>query len=156
MDRVSGVQAAHVAGGLADGGPAETLQDLTRAGLPAAGCRGLLAAEGDFDTLSTWLRATLRHALTCKGLSAAVMNSALDRGNGLVSAWHAELFEVGAALLSRARQSGAVAADADDADVLKMVGAIARAAQDSPDSQAQADRLLALLMNGLRDGGARR
>jgi hypothetical protein len=38
---------------------------------------------------------------------------------------------------------------------MKMVGAIAWAAQDSPDSQAQADRLFALLMNGLRDGGVR-
>jgi AcrR family transcriptional regulator len=121
--------------------------------------RGLLAAEDEFGALSTWLRATIMHALTYKGLSAAVMNSALDRGNGLVSAWHAELFEVGAALLARARQSGAVTADADDADVLKMVGAIAWAAQDSPDSPdspAQADRLLALLMNGLRHRGVRR
>jgi hypothetical protein len=78
------------------------------------------------------------------------MNSALDRENNLVSTWHAELFEVGAALLERARESGAVVADADEADVLKMVGAMAWAAQDAPDSSAQADRLLALLMNGLR------
>jgi hypothetical protein len=84
------------------------------------------------------------------------MNSALDRGNGLVSTWHAELFEVGAALLARARQSGVVAADADEADVLKMVGAMAWAAQDTPDSTAQADRLLALLMNGLRHRSVRR
>jgi AcrR family transcriptional regulator len=111
--------------------------------------RGLLAAKDEFEALATWLRATLMHALTYRGLSAAVMNSALDRGNGLVSAWHAELFEVGAALLAQARQSGAVTADADDADVMKMVGAIAWAAQDSPDSPAQADRLLALLVNGL-------
>jgi hypothetical protein len=96
------------------------------------------------------------HALTYRGLSAAVMNSALDGGNGLVSSWHAELFGVGAALLARARQSGVVVADADAADVLKMVGAIAWAAQDTPDSSAQADRLLALLMNGLRHRGARR
>ena len=33
-----------------------------------------------------------------------------------------------------------------------LVGAIAWAAQDTPDSSAQADRLLALLMNGLRHG----
>jgi hypothetical protein len=82
-----------------------------------------------------------------------VMNSALDHGNGLVSTWHAEMFEVGAALLARARQSGVVVAVADEADVLKMVGAIAWAAQDTPDSSAQADRLLALLMNGLHYGG---
>jgi hypothetical protein len=59
-------------------------------------------------------------------------------------------------LLVRARQSGAVVAEADEADVLKMVGAIAWAAQDSADSSARADRLLALLMNGLRHGGVQR
>lgn len=112
--------------------------------------RGLLTVEDEFDALSTWLRAALTHALTYRGLSAAVMNSALDRENSRASTWHAELFEVGAALLARARQSGVVAADADEADVLKMVGAIAWAAQDTPDSSTQADRLLALLMNGLR------
>jgi hypothetical protein len=37
--------------------------------------------------------------------------------------------------------------------VLKTVGAIAWAALDTPDSSAQADRLLDLLMNGLRHGG---
>jgi hypothetical protein len=80
------------------------------------------------------------------------MNSALDRRNDLVSTWHAELFEAGAALLTRARQAGVMVADADGSDVLKMVGAIAWAVQDGPDSSAQADRLLALLMNGLRHG----
>ena len=63
---------------------------------------------------------------------------------------------MGAALLARARQSGVVIADADEADVLKMVGAIAWAAQDTPDGPAQADRMLALLMNGLRHQDARR
>jgi AcrR family transcriptional regulator len=112
--------------------------------------RGLLTAADPFDALFTWLRAAVKHALTYRGLAATVMNSALDQGNGLVPAWHAELFEVGAALLARARQSGVVVADADAADVLKMVGAIAWAAQDAADSSAQADRLLALLMNGLQ------
>src|ERR1700728_1937645 len=116
--------------------------------------RGLLTAEDEFGALSAWLRAALMHALTYRGLSAAVMNSALDRENNLVSTWHAELFEVGAALLARARQSSAVVADADEADVLRMVGAMAWAAQNSPDSSAQADRLLSLLMNGLAHRGA--
>ena len=115
--------------------------------------RGLRTAEDEFGALSTWLRAALMHALTYRGLSAAVLNSALDRENDLVSTWHAELFGVGAALLARARQSGAVVADADEADVLKMVGAMAWAAQDNPDSSAQANRLLALLLNGLRHRG---
>lgn len=117
--------------------------------------RRLLTAEDEFDALSTWLRAAIMHALTYRGLAAAVMNSALDRDNDLVSTWHAELFEVGTALLTRARRSGAVVDDTNEADVLKMIGAIAWAAQDSPDRSVQADRLLALLMNGLRHDGAR-
>jgi hypothetical protein len=54
------------------------------------------------------------------------------------------------------RQSGAVVAEADETDVLKIVGAIAWAAHDTPDSSAQADRLLDLLLNGLRRQDARR
>src|SRR5262245_66017649 len=45
--------------------------------------RRLLTVEDEFDALSTWLRAALRHGLTYRGLSAAVMNSALDRTKGL-------------------------------------------------------------------------
>jgi AcrR family transcriptional regulator len=115
--------------------------------------RGLLAADNEFDALSTWLRASLVHAQTYRGLAAEVMNSALDREDDPVSRWHAELFEVGAALLARARESRVVGAGADEADVLKMVGAIAWATQGSP---AQADRLLALLLNGLRHGDVER
>jgi AcrR family transcriptional regulator len=123
---------------------AEQIAELVELG------RGLLTAPDDFDALSTWLRAALLHALTYRGLSAAVMSSALDRGTGPASTWHTEIFAVGAALLARTQQSGAVVADADPEDVLKVVGAIAWAAQDSPDSSARADRLLVLLMNGLR------
>lgn len=118
--------------------------------------RGLLTVDDEYDALCTWLRAALRHGLTYRGLSAAVMNSALGHEKALASTWHAEMFEVGAALLARARQSGAIVADADGTDVLMMVGAIAWAAQDTPDGSARAERLLALLMTGLRRGGDRR
>ncbi|HEX5113610.1 MAG TPA: helix-turn-helix domain-containing protein [Pseudonocardiaceae bacterium] len=103
--------------------------------------RGLLTAEDEGDALATWLRAAITHAMTYRGLAAEALNSAQ------AVTWHAELFEVGDALLARARRSGAVVADADAADVLAMVGGIAWAAQDSP---ARADRLLTLVLNGLR------
>ena len=112
--------------------------------------RALLTADDSFAAFSAWSRATLDHGLTYRGLSAAVMSSALDRDGALVARWHAELFEVGAALLERARRSGVVVADADATDVLKLIGAIARVAQDAPDGGAQAERLLGLVLNGLR------
>lgn len=110
--------------------------------------RDLASAEDPFDALVTWLRAAITHGLTYRGLSAAVMSSALNHER--VSDWHAQMFEVGAALLARARETRAIVADARDEDVLKMIGAIAWAAQDSPDGSAQADRLLTLLVNGLK------
>jgi len=112
--------------------------------------RGLLAAPDALDGLSEWLRAAIMHGLTYRGLSAAVLSSALERDAELVAAWHGEMFDVGAALLARARSSGAIVDDTDDGDVLRMIGAIASAAQDGPDGVARADRLLALLLNGLR------
>ncbi|MFJ6671874.1 TetR/AcrR family transcriptional regulator [Actinosynnema sp. NPDC091369] len=114
--------------------------------------RRLLTAEDEVDALSTWLRAALHHGLTYRGLSAAVMTSALDRRADVVSTWHDRVFEVGAALLARARDAGGVVADADAEDVLKVVGALAWAVQDSPDRAARADRLLGLLLDGLRRG----
>ncbi|MFI7690176.1 hypothetical protein ACIBQ6_13960 [Nonomuraea sp. NPDC049655] len=43
------------------------------------------------------------NGLTYRGLSAAVMNAALDRETDPVANWHAQMFEVGAALPARAR-----------------------------------------------------
>ena len=105
--------------------------------------RDLLTAEDEFDALATWLRATLVHGLTYRGLAAAVMNSALD--SELVSTWHAQLFEVGTQLVHRA--ADVIVADAVAEDVVRMIGAIAWAAQDNP---ASGDRLLTLMLNGLR------
>lgn len=121
---------------------AEQIAELVDSG------RGLLAENDAFAALSAWLRATLVHGLTYRGLSAAVLSSALD--HDVVARWHAELFAVGAALLERARSSGAVVADADATDVLKLVGAIAWATQDATDGAAQADRLLDVVLRGLR------
>lgn len=114
------------------------------AGLVELGREQLTAAD-ELDALATWSRATLVHGMTYRGLSAAVMNSALDAD--LVSTWHAQLFEVGTDLVARAREAGAIVADADGSDVVRMIGAIATATQDNPD---RAERLLTLLLNGLR------
>ncbi|MBB4966173.1 TetR/AcrR family transcriptional regulator [Saccharothrix violaceirubra] len=120
------------------------------AGLVDLGGR-LLTAEDAVDGLTAWLRAVVEHGLTYRGLAAAVLNSVTsDSGADRMSTWHAQLFETGGALLAKAREAGVVAADVRDADVLKLVGAIAWAAQDSPDRHAQADRLLALVLTGLR------
>jgi AcrR family transcriptional regulator len=96
----------------------------------------LLGADDAFDALATWLRAALRHGMAYRGLAAEVLNSAVS------AAWHAELFDVCAALLARVGQQ----AKADD--VLRLVGAIGWASV--PDNTEQADRMLAIVLNGLK------
>jgi AcrR family transcriptional regulator len=106
--------------------------------------RVLLDSDDVVDAVRAWLGATIAHGMTYRGLAAEVMNSALS--SEVLSELHGQLFEVGAALLDRAFQAGAIVA-VDEADVLGMAGGIAWAARDDA---AQADRLLSLLMNGLR------
>jgi AcrR family transcriptional regulator len=124
------------------------LEELTELG------RGLLVADDEYGALATWLRATLTHGLTYRGLSAAVMAAAVDRDDNQVRNWHAQLVVVGADLLRRAQTAGAVVATVEPVDVLKMISAIAWASQDGSDSAAQAERLFAVVMSGLRPSGA--
>ncbi|WP_218021371.1 TetR/AcrR family transcriptional regulator [Nocardia crassostreae] len=99
--------------------------------------------------VAMWLRTAVGHALGFRGLSAAVLNSALDGGPELVARWHAEMFEVGGALLDKARTDGVVTAAVADADVLRMIGGIAWAAQQAPDPRARAEALLDILLRAL-------
>jgi AcrR family transcriptional regulator len=106
--------------------------------------RGQLASADAFGALRSWLAAIVAHGMTYRGLAVEMMNSALS--SELLSDLHSQLFEVGAALLDRAFQAGVIVA-VDETDVLGLAGGIAWAARDDA---AQADRLLSLLMNGLR------
>ncbi len=64
-----------------------------------------LMDEPDSDrALTAWLRAAIAHARSFRGLCTAILNSAIDGGTDLVSAWHAETF--GTALLTARSSPG--------------------------------------------------
>ncbi|XVV00390.1 TetR/AcrR family transcriptional regulator [Actinosynnema sp. CA-248983] len=119
------------------------------ADLAGLGRHLLQPANDPFTALSTWLHATLRHALTYRGLSATLLNTALDQDPQLPSPWHKELLNTTTHLLNRARATKAITTEATTTEILKTVTAIAWATRNTPD---QADRLLTLLLNGLRYG----
>jgi hypothetical protein len=61
--------------------------------------------------------------------------------------------DAGATLVRRAQEAGQLREDIEVTDVLKLGHAIALAAEHAPDGPDQADRLLGLVMDGLRRGG---
>jgi len=54
------------------------------------------------------------------------------------------------ALLARAQEAGVVRSDADSGDLVRLVHAVNIATQRGPADPGQADRMLALILDGLR------
>jgi AcrR family transcriptional regulator len=109
----------------------------------------LLQSDTPLDALTTWLHDQLEQAGSCRGLAASVMITMLDERPDLPSPCEA-MRESGAALLARAQQAGTVRPDTNIDDLLRLVSAVALATEDAPDGSAQAERMFALLMNGVR------
>ena len=108
----------------------------------------LLQSDAPLDAFTTWLHDQLEQAGACRGLAASVMITMLDEQPDLPSPCEA-MREGGAALLARAQASGDVRADANIDDLLRLVSAIAIATEDARDGDAQAERMFALLMDGV-------
>ncbi len=109
----------------------------------------LLDAPSPFDALATWLRALSLHTTTYRGMTASLKAAILDETTELSASCRA-MKTAWEALLVRAQQAGEVRPDADAMDLLKLAHAIAWATDQAPDGRNQADRLLAVVMDGLR------
>jgi AcrR family transcriptional regulator len=107
----------------------------------------LLESPDPGDALATWLREQMDQSSACRGLAAEAMIMMLDESGGRACA---SLRTAGAKLLARAQQAGRASAAADIDDLLRLVNAIGLATEDAPDREAQADRLFALMMDGVR------
>jgi AcrR family transcriptional regulator len=108
----------------------------------------LIGDATPYDALRTWLRMQLEHATTYGSLAASAMLTSLDR-DGTTSSCEA-MRQAAALLLARAQVAGTVRRDVDADDVMRLVGALALAVDDSPDGAERADRLFGLMMDGLR------
>jgi AcrR family transcriptional regulator len=95
----------------------------------------------------SWLRAVVAHTAGARGMGTALMGGQLDPELG--SSAHTLIGSTAAALLDRARQAGTIR-PAAVADVLQLVNAIAIATEHSPEPAEHAERLLVLVVDGLR------
>jgi AcrR family transcriptional regulator len=99
-----------------------------------------------WDALSAWLREYARFAVTKKVVSNALL-ATMDNDAPVFATCRESLTVAGESLLGRAQAAGAVRADAQLLDVLRMVGGIATIATADHD---QVERILDMALDGLR------
>jgi AcrR family transcriptional regulator len=113
-----------------------------------AQARDLLADPSPGAALSTWLRAFAEHNIRYRGLKAVLM-AAMEDEDSPLTACKTMLRSAAGDLLGRAQQAGAIRADITVSDLLRLVHAVFLTAA-SPEDTGQIDRLLSLLLDGLR------
>ncbi|MFF0576254.1 TetR/AcrR family transcriptional regulator [Streptosporangium saharense] len=114
--------------------------------------RELLDSGSPGEALLEWTRHLMAHVTVYRGLAATLMSSFDDPASELYGA--CERVRVGGdALLASAQRAGAVRDDVTGADLTKLVNAVAWAGEHCDDDTAE--RLLTLVMDGLRVGDRR-
>src|SRR5215468_1907075 len=104
----------------------------------------LLKTEPPGDALADWLRALMRFSSTKHSLVSALL-AGLGKDSDLLSSCGRVIRSAADAVLARAQEAGVVRPDANSGDVIRLVHAVNIATQ-----RGQADRMLALILDGLR------
>lgn len=100
------------------------------------------------EALAAFLRALVRFGSTKRSMTSALL-ATLGTDSELLSSCATVIRGSAESLLERAQRAGVVRPDADVGDLVRLVHAVSIAAEKSPDP-AQADRMLALVLDGLR------
>jgi AcrR family transcriptional regulator len=99
------------------------------------------------EALAAWLRDVVDHAATYRGLAAELLSSSeFSQTSGQCHAMQV----AGAQLLARAQEAGEVRSDVTAADLFKLVNGIAWVTEQSPGDRNQVDRLVRVMVDGLR------
>jgi AcrR family transcriptional regulator len=108
-----------------------------------------LVASGRQDLLGDWLRYFADYLVTKRGLGTALMSS-LGKDSEVLVAAHEAIRAAGSHLLEVAKRAGTAREDVTISDIFKLVHGVGLATEPLPDRDEQADRLLAIVLDGLR------
>lgn len=109
-----------------------------------------LTSPSPGDALASWLRTLLAYVATKRGLATALIAMAGEEKPPVFAACHDMITDSGNALLDRAKEAGVVRPDLQLWDLMKLVNGIALASEQASDCAGMADRLLGLVMDGVR------
>ena len=109
----------------------------------------LMATKPPAEALATWLRDLIEFGRTKRMLTTALL-STHNKDSELMSSGSAIVRGAAIDVVGHAQEAGVVRADADPADLMRLVHAISMTTEWAGDDIEQADRLLALVLDGLR------
>jgi AcrR family transcriptional regulator len=109
----------------------------------------LLASEAPGEALADWLRVLVAFSSTKRNLTSALLES-FGKDSELLSSCSAVICGAAEILLARAQEAGVARADADARDLIRLVHAVNIASQHTSADPGQSDRLLGLILDGLR------
>ena len=108
----------------------------------------LATSESALEALVSWLRFQMDFGAHGRAMGAAVMNAKHTEGSEIQSAC-ASMRDAGAVLLGRAQASGEVKENIDLVDVLRLMGGIVMANENSPDPE-RVDRMFDVVIAGIK------
>jgi AcrR family transcriptional regulator len=106
------------------------------------------------EALGRWLEALVAFASTKRNLTISMMSSLGGKNAEVVSSCSAMIREAVVPLLAQAQEAGEIRPDVDVADLLKLSHAISVACEYPSSHSDQAQRLLTVMLDGLRSGAA--
>jgi AcrR family transcriptional regulator len=109
----------------------------------------LMGSDAPDEALAAWLRALMTFSSTKQSLISALL-ATIGKESDLLSTCSKVLWDAAEILLKRAQEAGAVRADADARDLIRLVHAVNIATQRAPADPGQSERLLGLILDGLR------
>src|SRR5215831_3485000 len=108
-----------------------------------------LKSDAPGAALAAWLRVLVAFSSAKHSLTTALL-ATMDKDSDLLSSCSAVIRGSAEALLARAQEAGAVRADANAGDLIRLVHAVNLVGQHAPTDPGQRDRLLGLILDGLR------
>jgi AcrR family transcriptional regulator len=109
----------------------------------------LIATKPPAEALANWLRDLIDFGRTKRMLTSALLTT-VSRDSEVMTSNSRIVRGAATDILTGAQQAGVVRADADPADLMRLVHAISMTTEWAGDDNEQADRLLALVLDGLK------
>jgi AcrR family transcriptional regulator len=109
----------------------------------------LLASDSPGEAFAAWLRALVAFSSTKRNLTSAMV-ATLGKDSELLSKCSKLIRDSADSLLTRAQEAGVVRADVNHIDLIRLVHGVSMVAEYAPIDPGQADRMLTLILDGLR------